>query len=823
VSVSNRQEEEVVSGADPSPVTLLAMAALAAAIMVYELALTRIFSFTIWHHFAFMVLSVALLGFAAAGVAHQLRSAGGGVARRRAAWASVAFALSALVAVRVVVELPFDAKEIARQPQQLAWLFAHYACLLVPFSAAGFAVLSLLSAYPRRVANLYASDLAGAGFGCLWVVGLMSWIGAAGAVVLAAAVAATSAWLLRREEPGHSRWLLVAIGLIAAVPLSERLLPIRPGAGKSLEVWLDKARFPQARVVATHWDALWRVDVVEDTGVVRWTQHPLRRRPQPAQTQIVIDGDAATPIVTAVAGEDLSFLDDTLSSLALQALKPRHVLVIGAGGGLDVHSALRSGAARVDAVEINPTIAKLMTETYAERSGGVLLRPEVTLHVAEGRSFVRRSTERFDLIQLSLIDTWAAAGAGAYSLSESYLYTVEAFVDYFEHLQDGGVLTVTRWLQEQPRETLKVCTVAAAALRRLGVAQPEDHIVVAASGNLANVMIKRTPFGTDDLEALARVADEREFGFVYAPGIQGKNDFVEFFQGDAAQFIDAYPFDLTPPVDDSPFFFQFGRWRDALPWSTAWQDRPSLLSARLVLVAVLVQAVLFGAVALVLPMVVRRTKAAPAGRRAVATFGYFFLVGVAFMLLEVALMQRFTLFLGHPIYALALVLAVLLLSAGAGSTLASNPRVQRHPQGVFVSIVGLTLLYAAILPWVQQVALGWAEGVRAVAAAGLIAPLGIALGIPFPLALARSIGTQGEGAGWAWAANGCGSVVGPILAVMLAIDLGFTAVLVIAAVTYGTAAALLPQPAPGEPGWRYEARGSAESRPGGTRPLPPEP
>lgn len=780
----------------PGVAALAAIAVLAGAIMVFELALTRIFSFTIWHHFAFMVLSVALLGFAAAGVALQFRPATGATARRRAAWAALLFALTALVAVRVVVELPFDAKEIARQPQQLGWLLAHYACLIVPFAAAGFAVVSLLGAYPARVAWLYASDLAGAGAGCLLLVGVMAWLGATGAVVLAAALAAASAWLLRCDEPRQIGWLVVALALAAAIPWSDRLLPIHPGAGKSLQVWLDPLRFPDARLVATHWDALWRVDVVEDTGVVRWTQHPSHRAPQPAQTQIVIDGDAATPIVTASADTDLAFLDHTLSSLALQAMHPRHVLVIGAGGGLDVQAALRNGATRIDAVEINPTIARLMTDTYAERSGRVLLRPEVHLHVAEGRSFVRRSDAQFDLIQLSLIDTWAAAGAGAYSLSESYLYTVEAFADYLDHLEHDGVVTVTRWLQEQPRETLKVCTVAAAALRRRGVQDPGEHIVVAASGNLANVMIKRSPFTAADLESLARVAGERQFGFLYAPGIQGQNDFVDFFTGDAAAFVAGYPFDLTPPVDDSPFFFQFGRWRDALPWSAAWQERPSILSARLVLLAVLLQALSFAVVALLLPLRARHTTAPGPPSVAAAGFAYFFSIGVAFMLLEVALMQRFTLFLGHPIYALTLVLAVLLLAAGAGSRLAAHPRVQAAPSWTFTLIVSLILLYAAFLPWVQHVGLGWPEGLRLLVAVGLLTPLGIALGVPFPLALARSIGRHGEGAGWAWAANGCGSVVGPILAVMLAIDFGFTTVLATAALGYATAGALFQKNEP---------------------------
>ena len=775
----------------------VAIGCLAAAVLLYEIALTRIFSFTIWHHFTSMVVSIALLGFGVSGVLLQVRPGLGQPALRRAAWYALVFGATAVVAVQLVTSVPFDPTALAYDARQVFYLFVYYAALLVPFAFAGLGIVTLLAGAGAEANRLYGFDLGGAGLACAVVVAAIRVLGAEGVVGLAAAGGACSAWLLRSaDSPGRLRlapaWLLAAVVAAAAVPWAAHGIRIRPGASKALRTWMDPRLFPGARLAVTRWEALGRIDVVENSGAVRWTANPHAPVALPRQIQIVIDGDASTPIVESNGDlRALEFLDWTLSSAAPQAFHPTRVLVVGAGGGVDVLTALRHGAQHVDAVEINPIIGEMVTRRYAAWSGGLFARRDVHLHRGEGRAFVRRSGARYDLVQLSLIDTWAAATSGAYSLAESYLYTTEAFRDYLEHLTPDGMLTLTRWLWEPPRETLKLCTVAATALRELGSDRPQDHIVVLALEGLGAILVQRSPFDAADLAALRGVAAARSFQILYAPDAALDSPYAQFLRSAAPDaFLDSYPYDVRPATDDSPFFFQFGRWRELNLLGAGWSEGPFLLSGRLVLLATLLQALVLSVLLLVVPVLGRGERRRAFRRRGTgAVVAYFFLIGLAFMLLEISLMQRFTLFLGHPVYAVAVVLAALLVSAGAGSLCASRlapPRGRVWP--VFAAIVGLGLLYAIGLPALFRVALGLGLGSRLGLGTLLLLPLGFLLGIPFPAALSRLPGAHQIG--WAWAANGCASVLGPILAVLLAMDHGFRAVMLVAGLGYAAALAV---------------------------------
>ncbi len=772
----------------------LAIGLLSGSILMFELALIRIFSFILWHHFAFMVISVALLGFGVSGVALYLMPRLAAPTHSRAGFFAGLFALTGPASVLALVHVPLDFAALANDPWQLAWVLADYAILVVPFTFAGLGVAVLLQGYAAQAGRVYGCDLLGAALGCLAVVAGTGRFGTEGLVLAAAAAAAFAAALLA-DRPAVWGWL--ALGLVAVVLAlpATRLWPVRPGEGKGLDSALEDPAYPQARIAFSHWSALFRTDVVEDGGYTSWTLNPAAPLPPPPQHQIVIDGDAATPMVNLEhpTPASLSFLDYTISSLGPQALAPEKVLVIGSGGGVDVLTALHHGARQVYAVEINGDVARLVTGRYASWLGGLFDREEVTLHVAEGRSFVRHTEETFDLIQLSLVDTWAASAAGALSLAESYLYTVEAFEDYLRHLREGGVLTVSRWRRRPPRETLRLVTVAAAALERLGVERPERHVVVCTlSGDIGNVLVRRTPFGAAELAAIRRVAGERGFEVVYAPDMETDDSFFAVFlrEEDRATFLAAYPYDVAPPVDDRPFFFQFGRWRDLTDWlSGGGGDRSAEVSGKFILAAVLLQALVLSLVLLVLPVaLVKRSERGPPGVAA-RTVAYFVLIGVAFMLFEITLMQRFTLYLGHPIYGVALVLAVLLLGAGVGSLLSTRTApAGRPPEAVFLTIVASAAVYALALPPIFGATLGLPLPARCLLGIVLVFPVGVLLGAPFPSAMARlDQAADARLVGWAWAANACGSVLGPLLAMMLAIDLGYMQVMLGAAALYGVA------------------------------------
>ncbi len=583
------------------------------------------------------------------------------------------------------------------------------------------------------------------------------------------------------------------------------MLALSPVASKALVTMLDRESYPEARLATTRWNAISRIDVVERSGSVPWTRNPNAPYPEPEQALIVIDGDATTPLLAWDGDpESLPFLDWTISSVAPQALRPESALVIGPGGGIDVLTLLRQSVSRIDAVEVNPIISDLVSAgPLAELGGSLFARDEVRLEVAEGRSFVRRrravGAEPYDLIQLSLIDTWAASLSGAYSLTEGYLYTVEAFDDYLGALSDHGVLSITRWLHQPPRETLKVVTVASAALAGRGVGDPARYIAVLRLGNIGNTLIKRTPFTSEEIERLVRVAGERGFRFLHLPTAAGDNALSDFLNAPSAEaraeFIDAYPYDVRPATDDRPFFFQFGRWRDL--GRDAWGEAQILLSGRLVLLALLVQALALAGLLVFAPLAIaaRRRRGAGGGGsadRALPSRGsghalvYFGAIGFGFMLLEIALMQRFTLFLGQPVFALALIFVALLGGAGLGSSQARRLGGERPgAPWTFAAIALASVAYVAVLPAVFGACLGLSFAGRALISTALILPLGFLLGLPFPLALIRmQRAGRADLTAWAWAANGCASVLGPIVAVLLAFDLGFTGVQVLAAGAY---------------------------------------
>lgn len=779
----------------------LAIGLLSGSILMFELALIRIFSFILWHHFAFMVISVALLGFGVSGVLLYLWPRLGEPTHGRASvWAGL-FALTQPAAVAALVRVPLDVGRLAEDPRQLVYLLADYTILVVPFTLAGLGVAVLLQGYAARAGRVYGCDLLGAAAGCLAVVAGTGVLGIEGIVLAAAAAAAAAAAVLTihagSRALGPAGWGWLAVGLLAAAlaPSASERWPVPAGERKGLHAALHDPAYPEARITYSHWNALFRTDVVEDGGYTSWTLNPAAPLAPPPQHQIVIDGDASTPMVRLVdpPGDSLSFLDYTISSLAPQALAPERVLVIGSGGGVDVLTALHHGARRVDAVEINGDIARLVTTRYAEWLGHLFSRDEVTLHVGEGRSFVRHTPDTFDLIQLSLVDTWAASAAGALSLAESYLYTVEAFEDYLGHLRDGGVLSISRWQHRPPRETLRLVTVATAALERLGAEHPERHLVVCTlNDEIGNVLVRRTPFGPAELAAIRRVAARRGFDVVYAPDVEADETFFAVFLrgSDRADFLAAYPYDVRAPVDDRPFFFQFGRWRDLAGWLLDRGEGPSdAVTGKLVLLAVLLQALVLSLVLLVLPVaLVRRAQRGPPGVAA-RTVAYFVLVGIAFMLFEITLMQRFTLYLGHPVYGVALVLTVLLLGAGAGSLLSHRTAPPgRPPETVFLLIIASGVLYALALPWVFSATLDLPLAARCGLGVVLVFPIGLALGAPFPAAMARlEQAADTRLVGWAWAANACGSVLGPLLAMMLAIDLGYLQVMLAASALYGLA------------------------------------
>lgn len=794
-----------------------AIALLSAAALAYEVLLIRLFSIVQWHHFAYMIISLALLGYGASGTFVAL-------ARNRLqrhfplvyTACALLFAVTAMLCFLAAQQVAFNAEEVLWDPGQLLRLLLVYLLLTLPFFFVATTMALALDRFPARINQLYGLDLMGAGLGSLAIILALFVLLPVTALKTVAAVglaAASLAWLEMRGRP--RAWaLLLALTVVLPFCLPDRwsTLIISPYKGLS-----QALRLGTTAVVAEYSSPLGLITVV-DSPQVPWRHAPglslNAGSAPPPQVGVFIDGDNFTAI-TRFTGDlgPLGYLDQLPSALPYHLARPQRVLVLGAGAGSEVLQALYHRVGQITAVELNPQLVDLLRYQYRSFSGGIYTAPEVELQVGEARAFVAGNPARYDLIQVALLDSFAASAAGLYALHESYLYTLEAMQEYLAHLAPGGYLVISRWLTLPPRDALKLVATAVAAMERSQVVAPEKRLVLIRGLQTSTLLVKNGALGAEEIGRLHAFCASRAFDLGYYPGMREEeaNRYnvlatPAFFAGatallgqQRAAFMEHYKFNIAPASDDRPFFFQFMKWRSLAEIFAlrAKGGMPLLEWGYLVLVATLVQAVVVSGALILLPLWWRRrstAEAATPGRGRV--FLYFFAVGFAFLFLEIALLQRFILFLQHPLYAAAVVLTGFLLFAGLGSACSKRLAADRGGRWlVWAGVGGITmlgLLYAAGLGPLFA-ALAWLPaGGRVVAALLLIAPLAFCMGIPFPTALGQLGADGGQLLPWAWGINGCASVISPVLATLLAIHCGFNAVIMTAILLYWLVALSFP-------------------------------
>jgi spermidine synthase len=758
------------SPANPSRAVYAGIFAVSAATLLFQVTLVRIFSVSIWYHFAFLVVSVALFGIGASGVVLSLVKPG----PREAAYRSLApalFALSALLAYLAANAIPFSPFRILQEPRQVLFFLLYDLLLMVPFFFSGCAVALILRAFPARAGRLYAFDLVGAAVGTLLVFVVLPLVGARGAVALASLLGAVSAASLAPTPRVRGAAAALAAALVPLVAVPKLLPDVRTDVTKPVTTEIKRGGVH----VFGEWNALARIDVVELKG---------------SNPTIFIDAAAATP-VTAPQSKERAARD--LSTVGYQLRPGAAVAVIGSGGGIDVQNAVALGARSVTAVEINPIIIDLVTNRYRDEVGGVFSDPRVRLVRDEGRSYIARSRERFDVIQITLIDTWAASVSGAYSLSENYLYTTEAFAAYLGHLTDGGCLSITRWFYEMPR----LVALARAALEEAGVSEPARHVLVMREEVRGLLLVKLEPFSAEEL-ATARAFAAAQNAFIdhdpTNPAVRTMFD-AYLAADDPRELIEKAEFALHPVRDDSPFFFQMARWRkvglgELRVFGNGGVLEPLAIPvAQIVLVSALALGTLLSLVLLATPLA---THAVPRARRWTWLF-YFLSLGIAFIVVEVVLMQRFALFLGHPTYSVTTVLFAILLFSGLGAAW-SDRRTGAVGDVVRPALWGLpvaiALLTFAVPPLLREL-MGLPLAARLVIAIAVVGPVAFLMGIPFPTGIRAIAATEPRHIPWAWAANGCASVVGSVCAVLGAMLWSFSTMLVVAGLVYVLALVVL--------------------------------
>jgi hypothetical protein len=749
------------------------------ATLLLELLLTRIFSVSLSYHFAFMVISLALFGLGLSGVVLYLRPERYPEAElaRLLSRHSRIFALTTVVVLLYVLNHSLSANMDVLGVNRFTWqsffqLAFLYCFTSIPFFFGGMVVSLALFHLRKNVATLYFYDLVGASLACLLLDPLLSTLGAPSAALCAAVLAASAAVLFGRRL---QRWapekasIYLALGLAAVLGLNLWTGFIRVGSFKEVR---------QERLIFSKWNAFSRIEV--------------QRQPKPLAPALTIDSQARTDIYS-LKSKQVFKKHEEIQALVHVVRKQGKVLIIGPGGGVDVMSAWLNGHRDITLAEINPIILyDVMLGKFRDYSGNLYGQPGIKANLAEGRSFVRRSKERFDVIQATLVDTWAATAAGAFALTENHLYTVEAFEDYIKHLKPDGIVTMSRWVGVWGMEFPRLGSLAREALKRLGVKQPHLHFFAASKHNLGSLLVKRTPFTMAEVHALHTWCAKKKFTILYSPRGSYKNP-AAFVLGpkDPEAFYAQFPIDLRPVYDERPFFFYAVKPGQALKTLFS-ADRGRMIlnsSGTVILAGLLVLVTLLVIAGILIPLWVgkRRALAVRTGSK-LRDLSYFVCIGVGFILIEIALLHRFALHLGHPTHSLRVVLFSLLLFSGLGSLLsgrAKGPAALRKQMALAAlgTVVLMGLFVWKLGPLLHE-AIGWSFSARVALSVGLLAPPGLLMGMMLPTGIRLLSGRHDEIVPWAWGLNGAASVFGSVLAMVVAIHSGFTITLLAGGALY---------------------------------------
>lgn len=765
----------------------LGLFVLSAAMLGLEITLTRLFALAHWYHFAFMAISVALLGLGAGGTTLALWPALRHRPRDVAALSALSFSIATLGSYLAANWLPFDAYRIALERVQLVYLAAYYLVLCVPFFFASLGTGVLLAAFPTRSHRVYAANLLGSAAGGGLAPLALSAAGGVGAVALWAAlgglacVAFYAASTFRTRLMGVGTGLVFLCGGVVLAWARPAWLEIRLSPYKGLPQAL---RVPDARIVWQGWSALARVDVVESAALHAAPGMSLGcTARQPDQQAVFLDGDNPSARLTAGVPAIRDWVDCLPLGLPYRLRPGADALILEPGGNLDTLVAQSLGANTVTVVEPN--------RHMVSAAGG---HPGARVLLESGRAFLRRTQQRFNVVDLALSGSRNVVTTGAYSLGEEYLYTIEAFSDALDRLDADGILAVTRWLQTPPSESLRAWALAVTALERSGAWDVPNQLVAIRSWSTMLILVKKERFTTSELDYVRSFCAERQFDLVYLPDIDQASvnrynvypgapyasTFLELLRSaDRASFYAGREFNVRPPTDNQPFFFHFFTWKQvpSIVQELGHTWRPFGGGGYLVLLAILVVAMVSAGALALLPVLLG-VRSGAQGRGWV--LAYFSLIGLGFLAVEIPLLQRLTLFLGHPTVAFATVVAGLLLFSGLGSLLSQRIRWRWALAGL-VGIIPLTVL--GLEPMVRTL-LGTPLPVRLVATGVSLAPLGILLGIPFARGLAQLSRTSPDLVPWAWAVNGSASVVASVAVALGALSGGFVAVLASAVGAY---------------------------------------
>lgn len=797
---------------------LISITLLSASALAYEILLIHLFSIIRHHHFAYMVISLALLGYGLSGTClaiWRLRL----IRQYPLVYISciIFFGCSVLGSFLLAQEIPFNGDALIWDKYQLVYLCGQFLLLLLPFFFAATAIGASLVVFSNKISSVYCFDLFGAGIGSLLVIQLLFLLSPKNALLgiscLGLLASFTSVWELQIYRRKSVTAAIVFLLAVMAVLGLSATLKISPYKGLMYAL-----RVEGSRVIDQLFSPLGLLHVVENRTI------PFRHVPglsltaerDPLPQLAVFTNAENISVITKKAREpeQLSYLDQITSALPYHLAAIDNALLLGVGGGDGILQARYHGVQKVDGVELNPQMVTLLTKRYAEYSG-FGLEDAKNIHIQDIRGFMQGGRKEYDLIQLSLVDSFGLAGSGFSSLRENYLYTVEALQEYLNHLSADGYLSITRWIKIPPRDTLKLFATAVSALKEMGVKKVQHQLILIRSWQTSTLLIKKGDFTEVEIRKMEAFCNSRQFdvGYSFLTASDQVNRFnilrqPLFFQGAEAlvsgkgeAFMSDYKFNIRPSTDNRPFFHHFLK-LTSLPeiLSLYSQGGMALLdSGYLVLLGTLLVTIMLSALLILLPLAFvknggwkKRSVMFPWG-----VLLYFFFTGISFLFVEISFIQKFTLYLYHPVYSIATTLASVLVFAGIGSQLARKTK-ESYGSGraLCIAVIGIVSTGTAYLFFLDEFftfTSAFQLPARILVTAVLIAPPALFMGMPFPLGLANLADDSKELLPWAWGVNGCASVISAVSAPLIAIHFGFSMVLGVALILYPAMYLLFPK------------------------------
>ncbi|MBN4076486.1 hypothetical protein JYT16_02085 [Gemmatimonas aurantiaca] len=781
---------------------LFAMALIAGCMVALQVALMRVASITLWYHFAFMMISLSLLG---GGIGSAV------IYRWRDWWSANAPRLEVISTLGLIISLVVVPPAylnadlgITVSLEGALNLLITVTLFLIPFTFGGFIIASLISRYTVDISKLYFADLGGAALGSLATVGLLFLLPAP-VILVALGVLPLLALLQLLTHTDNSRKLKQYTMITSAFWIV--------GVALSFSTDLYRIHYTKTRVqppvLWESWNPYARITVLPQEAVIEhggfafgWSLSSTWQPKKLKQLWIEQDASAGTPITPFDASADepfkrLDHLGIDVTAIGYNIFRPKTVCIIGPGGGRDILTALYFNAEHITAIELNPATVYAVDTVFGDFTGHIYSHEKVSTHVDEARGFLTRDSASYDLLQISMIDSWAAAVAGAFSLAENNLYTVEAFSLFLERLTDDGILSISRWYMGTTQaEAIRLVSLCYQSLKYSGVENPMDHLVIIRNRKVITALVKKSAFTDEELAQIWSRSSFLLFKPLYTPGdyLLSPTALLDFCDNidDETYLNNNFEFDWVASTDDRPFFFQMRRGLQFSPTETHKDDWKAgtvgifSLSVLLVILTGLASLFVIG------PLLTHpKSELTPKEfwRKYQKPLWYFVGIGLGFLTIEISLIQRYVLYLGHPIYAVTVVIFSLLLGGAFGSLsqqklCGTNPSRKTHVTVLLVIIV-LSIMQMLLAPLLLSATQGIAWILRAGITTALVGSLGVALGLGFPLAVSRMRSETGvDGIAWLWGVNTVCSVLASIVAIFVAIQYGYTASLSLGIAAY---------------------------------------